>query len=32
MNIRSRIKGHLRVRAGELVPHEFNFRSHPDGQ
>ena len=30
--IRNRIKGHRRVRAGELVPHEFNFRLHPDGQ
>jgi hypothetical protein len=32
MNIRNRIKAHRRVRAGELVPHEFNFRSHADGQ
>jgi hypothetical protein len=32
MNVRNRIKGHRGVRAGELVPHEFNFRSHPDGQ
>jgi hypothetical protein len=32
MSIRNRIKGHRRVRAGDLVPHEFNFRSHPDGQ
>jgi hypothetical protein len=23
---------HRRVRAGDLVPHEFNFRTHPDGQ
>jgi hypothetical protein len=30
--IRNRIKGHRRVRAGDLVPHEFNFRLHPDGQ
>src|SRR5437660_8681662 len=30
--IRNRIKGHRRVRAGELVPHEFNFRLHPDAQ
>ena len=30
--IRNRIKGHRRVRAGELVPHEFNFRLHPDVQ
>lgn len=27
--IRNRIKGHRRIRAGELVPHELNFRSHP---
>src|SRR5579864_296517 len=32
MNIRNRIKAHRRVRAGDLVPHEFNFRLHPDGQ
>src|ERR1700747_3589400 len=30
--IRNRIKGHRRVRAGDLVPHEFNFRTHPEGQ
>jgi hypothetical protein len=30
--IRNRIKGHRRVRAGELVRHEFNFRTHPDQQ
>src|SRR6516162_5975368 len=30
--IRNRIKGHRRVRAGELVPHELNFRLHPDAQ
>jgi len=30
--IRNRIKGHRRVRAGDLVPHEFNFRLHPDQQ
>jgi hypothetical protein len=30
--IRNRIKCHRRVRAGDLVPHEFNFRLHPDGQ
>jgi hypothetical protein len=30
--IRNRIKGHRRVRAGDLVPHEFNFRLHPEGQ
>src|SRR5947209_6539459 len=27
--IRNRIKGHRRVRAGDLVPHEWNFRLHP---
>ena len=30
--IRNRIKGHRRVRAGDLVPHEFNWRWHPDRQ
>src|SRR5438874_4190946 len=30
--IRNRIKGHRRVRAGDLVPHEFNFRTHPAAQ
>src|ERR1700724_3417509 len=30
--IRNRIKGHRRVRAGELVPHELNWRLHPDVQ
>jgi hypothetical protein len=30
--IRNRIKGHRRVRAGELVPHELNFRLHPERQ
>jgi hypothetical protein len=30
--IRNRIKAHRRVRAGDLVPHEFNFRNHPDFQ
>jgi hypothetical protein len=30
--IRNRIKCHRRVRAGDLVPHEFNFRLHPEGQ
>src|SRR5213595_736311 len=30
--IRNRIKGHRRVRAGDLVPHELNFRLHPDMQ
>jgi hypothetical protein len=30
--IRNRIKCHRRVRAGDLVPHEWNFRLHPDAQ
>ena len=30
--IRNRIKDHRRVRAGDLIPHELNFRTHPDGQ
>jgi hypothetical protein len=30
--IRNRIKAHCRIRAGDLVPHEFNFRFHPDNQ
>jgi hypothetical protein len=30
--IRNRIKAHRRVRAGDLVPHELNFRLHPDVQ
>ena len=30
--IRNRIKGHRRVRAGELVPHEWNYRLHPEMQ
>jgi hypothetical protein len=30
--IRNRIKDHRRVRAGDLVPHEWNFRLHPDMQ
>src|ERR1700730_9065138 len=32
MTIRNRIKDHRRVRAGDLVPHEFNWREHPQGQ
>lgn len=32
MNIRHRIKGHRRLRAGELVPHELNCRLHPERQ
>src|ERR1700737_1111865 len=30
--VRNRIKAHRRVRAGDLVPHELNFRLHPDVQ
>jgi hypothetical protein len=30
--IKNRIKSHRRVRAGDLLPHEFNFRHHPDNQ
>jgi hypothetical protein len=30
--IRNRIKGHRRVRAADLVPHEWNFRLHPELQ
>lgn len=32
MNIRNRIKGHRRVRAGDLAPHEHNWRTHPKQQ
>jgi hypothetical protein len=32
MTIRNRIKDHRRVRAGELVPHESNWRLHPARQ
>ena len=32
MPIRNRIKGHRRVRAGDLVPHEDNWRTHPPRQ
>src|SRR5436309_345714 len=28
-SIRNRIKTHRKVRAGDLVPHEWNFRLHP---
>ena len=31
-SIRNRIKSHRRIRAGDLVPHEWNFRLHPDAQ
>jgi hypothetical protein len=30
--VRNRIKGHRRVRAGDLLPLELNFRSHPEHQ
>ena len=30
--VRNRIKGHRRVRAGDLVSHEFNYRTHPEIQ
>src|SRR6267378_2481528 len=30
--IRNRIKAHRRLRAGDLVPHELNFRLHPEQQ
>jgi hypothetical protein len=30
--IRNRIKAHRRVRAGDLVPHEWNYRLHPELQ
>ena len=30
--IRNRIKTHRRVRAGDLIPHELNFRVHPESQ
>lgn len=32
MKIRNRIKEHRRVLAGDLVPHEQNWRNHPDLQ
>jgi len=31
-SIRNRIKCHRKVRAGDLVPHEWNFRHHPGVQ
>ncbi len=31
-SIRNRIKGQRRVRADDLVPHEWNFRTHPELQ
>ena len=30
--IRNRIKRHVRMRAGDLVPHELNPRTHPEAQ
>jgi len=30
--VRNRIKSHRRIRAGDLIPHEFNFRQHPTHQ
>jgi len=30
--IRNRIKEHRKVRAGDLAPHEWNYRYHPPGQ
>ncbi len=30
--IRNRIKAHRKIRAGDLVPHEWNYREHPAGQ
>ena len=32
MPVRNRIKGHVRVRAGDLVPHELNPRLHSEAQ
>jgi hypothetical protein len=32
MNTRNRIVGHRRVRAGDLLPHELNWRIHPRAQ
>lgn len=32
VRIRNRIVGHRRVRAGDLVPHELNWRQHPPRQ
>jgi predicted DNA-binding transcriptional regulator YafY len=32
MKIRNRIVGHRRVRAGDLIPHELNWRVHPPAQ
>jgi hypothetical protein len=32
LSVRNRIVRHVRVRAGDLVPHELNARTHPDAQ
>jgi hypothetical protein len=32
MSTRNRIKSHRRLRAGDLLPHEINDRSHPEDQ
>ena len=32
VQIRNRIKAHRKVRAGDLVPHEWNFCLHPENQ
>jgi hypothetical protein len=32
MSVRNRIIGHRRVRAGDLIPHEMNWRQHPANQ
>ena len=32
MSVRNRIVRHVRVRAGDLLPHEHNARTHPDAQ
>jgi hypothetical protein len=32
VTVRNRIVRHVRVRAGDLVPHEHNARTHPDAQ
>jgi hypothetical protein len=32
MTIRNRIVAHVTARAGDLVPHPFNFRHHPEQQ
>jgi hypothetical protein len=32
IEIRNRIRGHRRVRAGDVLPHELNYRLHPQAQ